>query len=50
MQTSLKSLLVFVRSDVKNAFSQYICVHQHGERNTERIWKFNEIHGAASGL
>ena len=53
MQTSLKSLLAFVYSDVKNAFSQspqYICVHQHGDRDTDVSGKSTEIYGAARGL
>ena len=53
MQTLLKSLLAFVHSDVKHAFSQspqYICVHQHGDCNTDVSGKLPEIYGAASSL
>ena len=51
MQTCLKSLLAFVHSDANNAFSQspqYICVHQHGDRNTDVSGMCTEIHGVAS--
>ena len=52
MQISLKLLIAFVHNDVKNAFSQslqYICVHQHGDGNTDISGKLTEINGAASG-
>ena len=44
MQTLLKSLLAFVHSDVKNAFSQS---PQYGDRNTDVSEKLTEIYGAA---
>ena len=48
VQTLLKLLLVFVNSNVKkNAFSQspqYICVHQHGDRDTDVSGKSTEIY------
>ena len=47
MLTSLKSI------DVKNAFyqsPQYICVHQHGDRNTIVSGKSTEIYGATRNL
>ena len=45
MQTWLKSLIAFVHSDVKNAFSQspQYSVHQHGDRDTDVSGKLTEI-------
>ena len=40
-----------MHSDVKNAFSQspqYICVHQHDDRNTDLSGKLTEIYGTAN--
>ena len=52
MQTSLKSVLAFVHSDVKNAFSQspqYICVHQQGDRDTDVSGNVTTIYGTLPG-